>query len=80
MFIANLDLDNIKVHGVENAVYLKKEFKSQGMDYNSRTRVIRKNGNAVVNFNLNYLGGDDKHGPNYTGQDSVTSHYTLPGK
>ena len=77
LFVANLDLGNIVLQGAKTNVYLKNSFKKYGVDYNSRTRVLKHIGGIAINFNLKYLGADDKYGPNYTGQDSVTSYYSV---
>lgn len=77
LFIANLDLDNVKIDEQSSDTYLKKKFKLNGLEYNSRVKVMKKIGGSQVDFHLKYLGADDKHGPNYTGQDSVTSYYST---
>ena len=75
LFTANLDLRNIAFQGTNTNSYLKDSFKKFGVDYNSRTKVLKHIGGTAINFNLKYLGADDEYGPNYTGQDSVTSYY-----
>lgn len=77
VFIANLDLNNIVIQGTDTRSYLKTLFKRFGVAYNSRTKVLKQIGYAANKFDLKYLGADDEHGPNYTGQDSVTSYYTV---
>ncbi|MCE3225824.1 MAG: hypothetical protein K0S32_375 [Bacteroidetes bacterium] len=76
LFIANLDLNNIRIDKKDSSSILKKSFKENGFVYNPRQKLLQKRGTANVHFSLNYLGADDAHGPNYTGQDSVASYYT----
>jgi hypothetical protein len=51
--------------------------KENGLDYNSRSKILQKVGGAEIRFNLQFKGADDKAGPNYTGQEAVTSYYTA---
>ncbi len=77
LFIANLDLNNIVIKGTNSNAHLKYLFNKYGVIYNQKTKILKQNGVVSIRFNLKYLGADDEHGPNYTGQDSVTSYYTL---
>lgn len=77
LFWANLDLGNIHVQDHDSTKYLKALFQKSGLDYNSRTKVIKSIGFKSVAFGLKYLGADDQYGPNYTGQPSVCSHYSA---
>ena len=77
LFIANIDLNNIVIQGKDSKSYLKDLFKHYGVTYNSRRKVFERIGTAVVKFDVKYLGADDDYGPNYTGQDSVTSYYSF---
>jgi ubiquinone/menaquinone biosynthesis C-methylase UbiE len=77
LFIANLDLTNISIAGVSSDRFLKDIFKKSKIEYNSRTRIIKRVGAVDIDFNLEYKGADDKVGPNYTGQDAVTSYYAV---
>lgn len=77
LFIANLDLGNIVIQGTNSKDFLRKYFKEEGLIYNSRSRIIKRVGPANLNYNFSYQGADDETGPNYTGQDSVTSYYTF---
>jgi trans-aconitate methyltransferase len=74
-FIAHLDLQNI---AVPPHISLKKIFSGDGIQYSSRTRIIRRTGTLAFNAGLSYVGADDQAGPNYTGQGAVTSYYDLP--
>ena len=77
LFIANLDLNNIVIQNTKASSYLKNLFKQYGVAYNSRTKILKQYGCIAIRFNLKYLGADDEYGPNYTGQDSVTSCYSF---
>lgn len=77
LFIANIDLNNIVIQGKDTSLYLKDSFKQYGITYNSRRKLLERIGNTVIKFDVKYLGADDDHGPNYTGQDSVTSYYAV---
>jgi trans-aconitate methyltransferase len=74
-FIAHLDLQNIAVPA---GISLKKLFSADGIQYSTRTRIIRRTGTLAFNTGLSYVGADDQAGPNYTGQGAVTSYYNLP--
>jgi len=77
LFIANLDISNIVIQGTNSRDFLKKYFKQNGLIYKARLRIIKRIGPANLNFPVRYLGADDECGPNYTGQDSVTSYYSI---
>jgi trans-aconitate methyltransferase len=77
LFIANLDLNNIVIEGANKRSYLKNSFKQYDIDYNSRLKMLKKIRGMTIKFNLRYLGANDEYGPNYTGQDSVTSYYSI---
>ncbi|HEV7780906.1 MAG TPA: methyltransferase domain-containing protein [Chitinophagaceae bacterium] len=77
LFIANLDLANISIAKTDTRQFLKNFFKKEDIQYNQRARIIKRAGFARIKFNLRYIGADDKTGPNYTGQDAVTSYYGL---
>lgn len=75
LFIANLDLNNFNIDGVSGKTLLPHLFRLNNIEYNSRTRILKKENCSIPSFNLTYLGANDQYGPNYTGQDSVTSYY-----
>lgn len=74
-FVANLDLNNLVIEEANTSTYLKKSFKQLGIAYHARRKVLERVGGLAIKFDLQYLGADDHSGPNYTGQDAVTSHY-----
>jgi len=77
LFIANLDLNNIVIQGTKSNDFLNKYFKQNGLVYNSRSKIIKRVGPANIKISVRYLGADDATGPNYTGQDAVTSYYSI---
>lgn len=79
LFVANLDINNIKLEGIKDAnKTLKQFFKENGISYNSRTKLISSKGlQQPIEFPFRYLGADDQAGPNYTGQPVVDSYYRL---
>ncbi len=76
LFIANLDIDSIVIEGVTSKTWLRDFLKNAGIDYNGRTKIIRCSSPLEIDFNLIYKGADDLAGPNYTGQEAVTSFYS----
>lgn len=77
MFVANLDLANIIIEG-KGPTFIKNLFKKEQVQYNSRSKILQHTGQADIRFGLTYIGADDNAGPNYTGQEAVTSHYAVP--
>ncbi|MBW8684626.1 methyltransferase domain-containing protein [Chitinophaga rhizophila] len=75
-FYCNLDLQNVHIQG-QKADYLKQLFRKHHIDYNSRTKILSCQGPRMIDFGVTYLGADDQTGPNYTGQEAVTSHYVT---
>jgi SAM-dependent methyltransferase len=74
-FYGNFDVNSIMIMAV-GADYLKRAFKKNDIQYNGRTKKLYCKGPRDITFGLNYVGADDKSGPNYTGQEAVTSYYT----
>jgi SAM-dependent methyltransferase len=79
LFIANLDLNNFNIDGEPGKTILPQILRLNSIEYNPRTRVLKKECYSAPLINLEYLGADDRYGPNYTGQDSVTSYYRTSG-
>jgi SAM-dependent methyltransferase len=80
-FVASLDLSNIKqADGRPAARAIANELRRNGLDYNSRKKVLCCPGRKSPQFPFRYLGADDQAGPNYTKQPAVDSYYErLPG-
>ena len=76
LFIANFDIKSISIAGIDTVAHLKNYFKKFQIAYDARKKIIKKLGPVTMEFKLSYIGADDKAGPNYTGQDAVTSYYT----
>jgi len=74
-FIGNLDMANLQCKDLSIKESVKILFKDKGISYNTKTRIIQFHKIKQLHFNCNYLGADDKFGPNYSGQDSVKSYY-----
>jgi ubiquinone/menaquinone biosynthesis C-methylase UbiE len=75
VFLANLDLNNIQIDQTEN--YLTNIFKKNKIEYSSKTRILTCKGPKMIDFAVRYKGATDQAGPNYTGQEAVTSFYSL---
>lgn len=71
VFRANLDLAGVTL----SRRALIAALRTNGIAYDGRRRLITCVGRRVPRFPFAYLGADDRAGPNYTGQDAVTSHY-----
>ncbi len=74
-FIANLDLKSIHIEGLNTSTFLKSSFEENGIHYNPKSKMIECTGKKEIRFGLQYLGANDKAGPNYTGQEAVDSYY-----
>lgn len=75
LFVAHLDLQNVLIDGLPSAPLMKHLLKKYEIEYNTRSKIIKRQGPVNIDFKLEYLGADDNAGPNYTGQPAVTSHY-----
>lgn len=76
LFVGNLDLSNIKIRDANDPIKaLKQFFKRNNLLYNSRTKILKIEGAKSIQNHYQYLGADDKAGPNYTGQAVVNSIY-----
>jgi ubiquinone/menaquinone biosynthesis C-methylase UbiE len=76
MFVANLDLSNIIIEGSNSNLLLKNFFKKSQIEYNNRSKIMKRVGSASIKFGFRYIGADDTSGPNYSGQDAVSSYYS----
>ena len=75
-FVANLDLNNIKLQGQQPAGrIISAELRRNGFAYSARTKLVQCEGRRQCIFAFAYLGADDTVGPNYTGQAVVDSYY-----
>jgi SAM-dependent methyltransferase len=77
LFVAHLDLANIRLaDGRPAGGPLGVALRRAGFSYDSRRRRLRRIGPGEVDLPYEYLGADDRAGPNYTRQPAVNSHYT----
>jgi SAM-dependent methyltransferase len=76
LFVANLDLANLKFGGERAAArWAAAELRRSGLEYDRRRRRVVCWGRREVSLSVRYLGADDMAGPNYTGQPAVDSYY-----
>jgi SAM-dependent methyltransferase len=76
LFVANLDLKNLKLaDGRAAGRKVVSDLRRAGMGYDRRKRLIICRGRKAVSLPYRYLGADDGAGPNYTGQPAVDSYY-----
>jgi SAM-dependent methyltransferase len=78
LFWANFDVNSILINGPIKKNQLQNLFSNNSWVYNNRRKQLKRQGPATLHFGLHYLGADDQAGPNYTGQEAVTSYYTSP--
>jgi SAM-dependent methyltransferase len=74
-FIAKLDDENLKlVDGASHRALLQ-TVRGAGLKYNRRSHRISCQGRKQITFPYQYVGADDRAGPNYTKQPAVDSYY-----
>lgn len=77
-FFGNIDLENLCSIGVP--VDFRKLLEGQGFQLDRAGHLLtfeRNDADHDVHFDCDYLGADDKAGPNYTGQEAVNSYYEF---
>jgi SAM-dependent methyltransferase len=75
-FVANLDMENIRLTDDRSASrVVPRELRRNGVDYDSRKKLLCCPGRTQVQLPFRYLGADDQAGPNYTKQPAVDSYY-----
>jgi len=72
-FVADFDVASVLIrnHRTSVATVLRRA----GFGYDSRRKLLCRDGGGDVGFAYRYLGADDRAGPNYTGQPAVVSYY-----
>lgn len=75
LFVANLDLGNIRIADEMTGRKLLPGLRRAGLVYEGRKRLVICRGHRVLDLPFRYLGADDRAGPNSTGQPAVNSHY-----
>jgi SAM-dependent methyltransferase len=78
IFLANLDSENLRLaETTRGSRMLLKALRAEGFLYNPKKHLISCQGKRMVHLNFDYLGADDRAGPNYTGQPVVNSYYAF---
>lgn len=79
VFLANIDLANLKFSDGRSAGRaVLKRLRENGFRYDNKNRLITfAGGRKIDSFDFNYLGADDRAGPNFTGQPAVNSYYDV---
>ncbi len=75
LLVADLDLAGIWVAGQPASRRLSRALRDAGFSYDFRRHRISRTGKLEAALPYQYLGADDRAGPNYTSQPAVTSHY-----
>jgi SAM-dependent methyltransferase len=75
LFVASLDLHNLKFADGRPAGRRVADLRRAGLEYDRRRRLVACRGRRLVELPYRYLGADDRAGPNYTGQPAVDSYY-----
>lgn len=77
MFVANLDLNNLKLMKQQSSRAVSDFLRKQGFLFDSRKHLLTCAGRKEFALPFEYVGADDVAGANYTGQPAVTSYYRL---
>jgi len=78
LFIAHLDIDNIKLIDRQPCKrFVGRELKQASILHDRRFHLVSCQGRRLVDLPLIYEGADDKIGPNFTGQAAVDSYYSC---
>ena len=76
LLLAHLDPGDLRLDGGQAAArWVPHLLRQAGMEM--ERRIVRCAGARAVTLPVQYLGADDRSGPNATGQPSVTAHYRL---
>lgn len=79
LLLAHLDLDNLLLEGMDDSnQQVRNYFREEGIEYDSRHHLLTVRGPRQLSIPYTYLGADTRVGPNYTGQEAVTSVYQVP--
>jgi len=78
IFLTHIDLQNLRSEsGGAVGKQIIRELKRVGVEYHSKKKLIICKGHREFDLKFDYIGADDKAGPNYTGQAAVNSYYRL---
>jgi SAM-dependent methyltransferase len=75
LFTASLDLHNIKLTDARTVRKLTVSLRRSGLEYDGKRRLLACRGSKRLTLPFQYIGSDDRAGPNYTGQPAVNSYY-----
>ena len=76
LFVANLGLANLKfADGRAAGRKVLSDLRRASLTYDRKKRLVVCRGRKAVDLPYQYLGADDRAGPNYTGQPAVDSYY-----
>lgn len=78
IFVANLDANNLKLHGRPDSRPIVAWLRRNGFRYSRRIHLLEAEGPREPKNPFEYLGADDAAGPNYTGQEAIDSYYQKP--
>ncbi len=73
--VANLDANNLKLEDSDSSRSLVAALRKAGFEYSAKTHLLQCNWEEDHLLPFEYLGADDRAGPNYTGQPVVDSYY-----
>ena len=77
--MASFDLHSLKfADGKSAGRRVAVELRRAGLEFDRRRKLVICRGRKVVSLPYQYLGADDRAGPNYTGQPAVDSYYEWP--
>jgi len=74
LFIAHIDLKNIQVENKKKQ-FVYEWFLSHNFLFSNNRHILKCFSTNYFEFQWQYLGSDDRCGPNYTGQEAVNSYY-----
>ena len=75
LFIGQVDLSSIFINVISQEAELASYMCEQGISYHKHTKILVCKGQKNIIFPYVFLGGSDKTGANYTGQEAVTAYY-----
>lgn len=76
LFIGHIDLTNLRREdGTTAGKEILNRLRKIGFQYDAKWRLLSIRKQRQFTLNYQYLGADDKAGPNYTGQPAVNSYY-----
>lgn len=77
LFVGQVDLSSIWVGKESQEKSLATYLRRQGIKYNSRTKLLRCEGQKTLDLPYRFMCASDQAGANYTGQEAVRAFYEL---